>query len=210
MSPTTITLYDNERRNLPYSSSFQTPNMIILSFKISYTDYVIRYEVDAYWNLTYLIAKIKQVIKTAFRHIIDDDYDRHFCIIPTIQNNYVMIAEEGEPLENNNNISLLEKYNNRIFNLAFYVRIKEPLSIAETRNIDNNIDRYNVIRDNRYSIPIRSYINTISCCICLENRNNYFGVNGCRHEICVNCYETCLQTNNTRCPICRVGRVISI
>lgn len=46
--------------------------------------------------------------------------------------------------------------------------------------------------------------NKEDCVICLDSKNK-FNIISCAHKICSECYVMCYDTNNKKCPICRIG-----
>jgi hypothetical protein len=147
-----------------------TDLFMVMSFKLLYTEHVINYTVCLNWNLSQLIEKIKYETKRRF-NFINDDYERYFCIIPN--------DERGEPLENSNEITILEKFRNTVHNIVFYIRVNPPSQNTIQENgtfINNDVGNSYRLIMTQDNIIIRLYQNYLTCCICLEERNNYIGV----------------------------------
>lgn len=156
------------------------------------------------WTLTEFIEKVKYEVQSGRYDFLDDIRD--FVIIPTGQN--TVNAEDGKPLENNDNIILSKKFYGDLNTVAFYIK---PIS-GSIRNNEIIQDyqmlqfpRYRNVYISDYCLPIRYYDIPINCCICLENKIKYFGLSGCSHDICNECYIHCFNTMNLRCPLCREG-----
>jgi len=173
------------------NSNIQQNEYIVLCFKICYTKYTFQYNTNKNWSLVEFINNIKTESKKTFTFITEEEMV-YFNIVPTGQYQNKKPPEESKKLENNNNITLIEKFGNELKNMSFYIRLKPEIQYEK---FETNM------------IPIRTYYwNHLlpSCSICLENKNKYY-VNKCRHEICKDCYILCIQTNNRSCCECRMS-----
>jgi len=170
---------------------------INMYFKIPYTTQTMNYLVNPNWSLTQFIENIKIVSKNYF-NIQNDNND--FIIIPTGQYNLLGIAgEEGFPLEMNDTITLSEKFRDKIKTTAFYIKFNRTIIPEDAL--------YNFISKPNYILLIKRYFNSVCCFICFDNKYEYFVINGCIHEVCVECYIRCRNENLLRCPLCREGHI---
>jgi hypothetical protein len=175
----------------------QEQSYINMYFKIPYTTQTMNYLVNPNWSLTQFIENIKIVSKNYFN--IQND-NNEFIIIPTGQYNLSgKAAEEGYPLEMNDTITLNEKFRDKIKTTSFYIKFNRTI-------IPEDI-LYNFISKPNYILLIKRYFNPVLCFICFNDKYEYFIINGCIHEVCVECYIRCRNVNLLRCPLCREGHI---
>lgn len=179
-------------------------NTILCYFKIAYTSNTLKYPINKNWSLSDFINIIKQETIRVYPNFCDLNIN-NFCLVETGKQTEIICAEEAEPLENDNETTLFDKYGSKINTISFYIRFYQ----SRFSLLQNNNNHYSIINRNDYTIPIVRYNSLNNCSICLENTNEFFGIRGCNHEICCSCYISCRNTNNLICPICRQGRLIN-
>ena len=184
--------------------STTSSNAILCYFKIAYTNNTLKYPINKDWSLSDFINIIKQETIRVYPNFCDLNIN-NFCLVETGKQTDIICAEEAEHLENDNETTLFDKYGSKINTVSFYIRFYQ----SRFSPLQNNNNNYSIINRNDYIIPIVRYNHLNNCSICLENRNDYFGIRGCNHEICCACYISCRNTNNLICPICRQGRLIN-
>jgi len=186
-------------------------NIVLCYFKIAYTNNTLKYPINKDWTLSYFINTIKEETIRVYPNFCNLNIN-NFCLVETGKQTKIICAEEAEPVENDNETTLFDKYGSKINTISFYIRFYQ----SRFSPLQNNNNNYSIINRNDYTIPIVRYNNNNNnnnslnnCPICLENTNDYFGITGCNHEICCSCYVSCRNTNNLICPICRQGRLIN-
>lgn len=72
----------------------------------------------------------------------------------------------------------------------------------DTIHIDSNIiNKIQTIQLNAY-IYDKTGIELFECCICFADNNEMMPIK-CTHPICIKCYQTIINMNDKKCPLCR-------
>jgi len=92
-------------------------------------------------------------------------------------------------------------YNNTSY--SFYIR---PLEILyELRSFSHYLNSLQFTLSELNNDNIQIMNPNEDCCVCLESYSTMNSIINCSHNICSNCYSSCISRNIRNCPICRVG-----
>ena len=155
--------------------------IIRVYFKVAGTSDSSEYDINVGWTTEQFINIIRE-------KVVQDFNLENVEFVDTENNFHPRQAAEDGPALKPSNITLIEKYRNKIYQLAFYIR---PISlIAMDVSSEEELPETNYLHTNR------------SCAICMIQERNVVFV-PCNH-LCA-CEECSFNQNITVCPICRTA-----
>jgi Zinc finger, C3HC4 type (RING finger) len=158
-----------------------TSQIVSIYFKVIRTIMSATYEVDINWTTEKFINIMRE-------KVINDFNLENVEFVDTENNLPRGVAAEDGPAIQRENIKLIDKYGNRIYQIAFYIR-PIPFAGLEIETIEETVGTS--------YLPIER-----SCVICMSQERNMVFL-PCNH-LC-SCSQCGLNPTIRVCPICRVA-----